>query len=128
MRYKHTLTSASHGDGVAVGTEVVLLAAAVQGALVVGDAVGRTLRALGVSQRCLVEAGPAHWRQRERERGRGERRAERGDAQAQNNTPGSRRLAAMLILKLVDAGEYSKPCDASVLFLSLSSATAVHRS
>lgn len=70
MRYKHTLTSAGHGDGVAVGAEVVLLAAAVQGALVVRDAVRRTLRALGVSQRRLVEARPAHWRQRERRRER----------------------------------------------------------
>lgn len=70
MRYKHTLTSAGHGDGVAVGAEVVLLAAAVQGALVVRDAVRRTLRALGVSQRRLVEARPAHWRQTERRRER----------------------------------------------------------
>lgn len=70
MRYKHTLTSAGHGDGVAVGAEVVFLAAAVQGALVVGDAVRRTLWALHVSQRRLVEARPAHWRQRERRRER----------------------------------------------------------
>lgn len=66
MRYKHTLTSAGHGDGVAVGAKVVFLAAAVQGALVVRDAVRRTLRALRVSQRRLVEAGPAHWRHKER--------------------------------------------------------------
>lgn len=70
MRYKHTLTSAGHGDGVAVGAEVVFLAAAVQGALVVGDAVRRTLWAFHVSQRRLVEARPAHWRQRERRRER----------------------------------------------------------
>lgn len=70
MRHKHTLTGAGHGDGVAVGAEVVFLAAAVQGALVVRDAVGGTLRALGVSQRRLVEARPAHWRRRERRRER----------------------------------------------------------
>lgn len=94
MRYKHTLTGAGHGDGVAVGAEVVLLAAAVQGALVVGDAVRRTLWALGVPQRRLVEARPAHWRQRERRRERQRRgRSSVGEQKEQTGAAPKRNTA-----------------------------------
>lgn len=68
MRYKHTLTSTGHGDGVSVSTEVVFLTAAVQRAFVVRETVRRTLWTLHISKRGLVEAHPAHWRQKKRDR------------------------------------------------------------
>lgn len=95
MRTKHTLTGAGHGDGVAVGAVVVFLAAAVQGALVVGDAVRRTLWALRVSQCRLVEARPAHWGQRERRR---EHHADERADERRTKTQRFKRLAAILLL------------------------------
>lgn len=68
MRYKHTLTSTGHGDGVSISTEVVFLTAAVQRAFVVRETVRRTLWTLHISKCGLVEACPAHWRQKNRDR------------------------------------------------------------
>lgn len=60
----HTLTGTGHRGGVSLRTKVVLLTATVQRPLMVREAMGRTLGTLRVSQRCFVEARPAHWRQK----------------------------------------------------------------
>lgn len=65
IKRKHlTRTCTGHGGRVSISTEEVFLTAAVQRPLMVREAMRRTLGALRVPQCGFVEAGPAHWRQK----------------------------------------------------------------